>query len=85
MWNFACEEFSNVICKRSSAALCSLKASHINGFNLKGSYKFQVWDAGRNLKVNTFFFFVLMHSGLQSTIMQSKAFCYKDREDGTEG
>lgn len=73
-----------MICKCNSAALCSLKASHINSFNLMGSYEFQVWDAGRNLKVNTFFFF-LMHSGLESTIMQSKAFCYKGREDGTEG
>lgn len=55
--NFACEEFSKVIYKPNSAALCSFKASHINSFNLMGSYEFQVWDAGRNLKVNTFFFF----------------------------
>lgn len=72
-----------MIYKCNSAALCSFKASHIKSFNLMGSYEFQVWDAGRNFKVNTFFF--LMHSGLESTIMQSKVFCYKGREDGTEG
>lgn len=75
-----------MIYKRNGTVSCSLKARHINSFNLMASYEFQVWDAGRNLKANTFFFFFfLMHSSLESTIMQSKAFCYKGREDGTEG
>lgn len=50
-------EFANVIYKRNGTAWCSLKARHINTFNLMASYEFQVWDAGRNLKANTFFFF----------------------------